>query len=254
MTALRIKKLLSIFLRVLLFAVGGSLVVNAFVMVTVANRNLGILMTGLLGTVILSLNVFYNLIAKKFPLAVKCFIVAAFAFLAVGISSVYIYGGNDSVTYDEELVIVLGAGLHGDKISKTLKNRLDKALDYYEKNPNVKIAVTGGQGADELIPEGEAMAGYLVENGVPPAAVIKETESKSTVENFENLKKLLDREPNEYKAVYITDDFHILRAGITARKSGFENIGHIHSSAPIYTAVSNGLREVAALMYEFVFN
>lgn len=241
-------------LRAVLFLLGVALIVNASVMLIVANRNLGIIMTGLLGVLFTAMGCLYNKVLIKLPLAVKCLIAAAFVFLTVGISSVYIYGSTDSVSYDEELVIVLGAGLHGDKISTTLKNRLDKALEYYDKNPQAVIAVTGGQGPDELIPESEAMYNYLVENGVPREKIIKEDRSTSTFENFEFIKEISEETVGKNpKTLYITDDFHIYRAGLIAEKAGFENCGHIHSSAPIYTAVSNGLRELSAIMYEWVF-
>ncbi len=241
-------------LRTVLFLLGGALIIIAFVMLVVANRNLGIIMTGLLGLLFTVMGFLYNKVLIKLPVTVKCLIAAFFVFLIVGISSIYIYGSTDSVNYDEELVIVLGAGLHGDKISTTLKNRLDKALEYYDKNPQAVIAVTGGQGADELIPESEAMYNYLVENGVPRERIIKEDRSTSTYENFKFIKQVSDEAVGENcKVLYITDDFHIYRAGLIAEKAGFDNCGHIHSSAPIYTAISNGLRELSAVMYEWVF-
>ncbi len=58
-------------------------------------------------------------------------------------------------------VIVLGAGLDGYNVGKTLKSRLDKAIEYYKLNEDANIIVSGGQGEDELISEAEAMYRYL---------------------------------------------------------------------------------------------
>lgn len=54
---------------------------------------------------------------------------------------------------DLKYVIILGAGLRGEKVSNTLKVRLDEAIKYYKLHPNTMIIVSGGQGPDEVISE-----------------------------------------------------------------------------------------------------
>ena len=105
---------------------------------------------------------------------------------------VYSFGFTDTVTYKEDAVIVLGAGLRGENLSLILRNRLDAAVEYYNENPEAVIVVSGGQGPDEDIPEAEAMERYLYEQGVPLNKIIKEDKSTSTEENFKFSKELLE--------------------------------------------------------------
>lgn len=81
-------------------------------------------------------------------------------------------------------MIVLGAGLRGERVTDLLARRLDAAYDYHLENPNAVIVVTGGQGPGEDIPEARAMKAYLVEKGVPEKQILEEASSTSTEENF----------------------------------------------------------------------
>ena len=56
-------------------------------------------------------------------------------------------------------VIIHGCGLlGGDRVSKLLRDRLDKAIEVYRQDPTPpKLIPSGGQGADEVMSEAEAM-------------------------------------------------------------------------------------------------
>ena len=61
-------------------------------------------------------------------------------------------------------MIILGAKVNEDGISKTLKRRLDKAIEYYNTNKNINIIVSGGQGSDEVVTEALASEWLLSRN------------------------------------------------------------------------------------------
>lgn len=110
--------------------------------------------------------------------------------------------------------IILGAKVNGETPSLTLRYRLEEALTYAETYPDVKFILSGGQGPDEDISEGEAMRQFLVERGVAEERLLLETESTSTYENLLYSKKLL---PEDVNAVtIITSDFHLTRARLIA--------------------------------------
>ncbi len=90
-----------------------------------------------------------------------------------------------------EYLIILGAGLKGDVPSEVLKYRLNKAVEYYKKNPDTIFIVSGGQGKDELISEAEAMEIYLSKRGIPIKNIIKEDKSTSTYENLKFSDKII---------------------------------------------------------------
>nr|WP_285851926.1 YdcF family protein [Sporosarcina luteola] len=119
-----------------------------------------------------------------------------------------------------EYAIILGAKVNGETPSLTLRYRLEEALSYAETYPDVKFILSGGQGPDEDIAEGEAMRRYLVERGVAEERLLLETESTSTYENILYSKKLL---PEDVNAVtLITSDFHLTRARMIADGLGLE--------------------------------
>lgn len=87
----------------------------------------------------------------------KFAIIIAFLIWFILLSFIAIYGKVDNVIYKEDAVIVLGCGIRGKNVSAILSYRLDKAVEYYRKNQNAVIVVSGGQGPQEEITEAEAM-------------------------------------------------------------------------------------------------
>ena len=73
---------------------------------------------------------------------------------------------------DCDYIVVLGAGLHGDVPSLSLRNRLDAALAWLEAHPDCVAVVSGGQGPGETMTEGEAMQIWLEAKGVDPSRII----------------------------------------------------------------------------------
>lgn len=125
---------------------------------------------------------------------------------------------------DEELdwIIVLGAQVRGRYITNSLRRRLDRALAYADRFPGVKVIVSGGQGPGEAVTEAEAMAGYLLEKGVPRGQIFLEDQSVSTRENLRFSRKYADAEHD--KVGIVTNDFHIYRSSLIARQEGYRNI------------------------------
>lgn len=162
----------------------------------------------------------------------------------------FIYSHNNNVTFEEDVVIVLGAGLKGENVSKTLKYRLDKAISYYDKNKNVVIVVSGGQGFDEVIPEALAMQNYLLKNEIPKNSIIMESNSTSTYENFVFSKEILDNHfDRDYTSCFITNDFHIYRATNLNKKASL-NSNHYYAKTPISAIPVCYARETIAVSFE----
>ncbi len=165
----------------------------------------------------------------------------------------FLYGRADTVTYTEDAVIVLGCGLRGDKPSKSLKARLDRALDYHEKNPDALIIVSGGKGSDEIVSEAEAMETYLLEHGVSSSCIVKEDASTSTAENFAFSKTILDQHLSDgYRVAYITNSYHIYRAGLIARDTGWQHATHAYAVTLWPSVIVGGLRECIAVVAEWI--
>ena len=161
----------------------------------------------------------------------------------------YGYGVRDTVTYKEDAIIVLGAGLQGDKLSAALQNRLDAAIAYAKKNPRAFVVLSGGQGPGESMTEAEAMKQYLLANApsIRFTQMIIENESTSTHENMVFSKKKIDaRFAPGYKVAFVTSDFHVMRSHVLASYAGLKGATHVHAEVPWYIVPSAYLRECLA--------
>lgn len=248
------KKLHYILKYVLIF-IGAVIFTNGLFLNITTNFNLGNLLQLIFGGSILTYGIFYKTLKEKCPKWIKLIYWFGISFFVIFTISIITYGSFDNVTYKEDAVIILGAGIRGQEPGALLKGRLDSALEYKKKNPDVIFVLSGGQGSDEQISEADAMARYLLERGVYPKDIIIEDKSTSTRENFQFSKELLDKfyEGKEYKTAYITNEFHIYRAGVYAKLSGFENTTHLHSNSRIGGIISTCLRETLAVVKLWVF-
>ena len=163
------------------------------------------------------------------------------------------YGSFKTVnSYDDDVIIVLGAGLNGEKISNALKARLDAALEYHAANPTAYLIVSGGQGPNESITEAEAMKRYLAERGVPERLVIKEEESYSTYTNIIYSKRIItEMFSYEPKIVIVTNVFHMYRAYWFANANGLATT-RFPAKTPIATVPLAYVRECAAVVKMWV--
>jgi len=158
-----------------------------------------------------------------------------------------VYGQADNPTYHEDAVVVLGAGIRGERVSPTLARRLDKAVEYLEENREALVVVSGARGPQEDVTEALAMERYLVGEGVPAERIIKEEAATNTRENLVYAKAILDGIFSEpYEIVVSTSDFHIYRASKLAEKAGL-SAAHIHSKTIWHEIPRNYLRECVAV-------
>ena len=150
-----------------------------------------------------------------------------------------------------DYVIIHGAGLlEGERVSKLLAERLDKAIEVYRKDPTPTILIpSGGKGADEKISEAEAMERYLLEKGIPADRIIKEDQSATTFENLEKSKAIIDAQPGNKYTALVTSNYHVYRALRYCRKIGLKCIG-IGSHVAFYYWPSALIREFIAVHAE----
>ncbi len=117
-------------------------------------------------------------------------------------------------------IIVLGGYLvDGNKLTKALTKRLNLAIDLYEKQKHKpKIIVSGGMIRQETITEAEAMKNYLIKKGISEKNIIKEEQSRNTLENFKYSKEKLKKLKINNNIAFVSNNFHILRSKIYALK------------------------------------
>ncbi|MBK1789382.1 YdcF family protein [Prauserella sp. ASG 168] len=158
-----------------------------------------------------------------------------------------------------DFIVVLGAGLlDGSRVPPLLASRLDRArrvFDAHRRRGRDPVLITsGGQGPDEDVPEARAMADYLVAGGAPAERVLLEDQSRTTTENLTFSGALMRERRDDYRCVIVTNNFHVLRAALLARKTKV-NGQVIGSPTAWYFWPSAILREFIAIFVEHrIFN
>ncbi len=150
-----------------------------------------------------------------------------------------------------DYMIVAGALVYSYGPSPVLKYRLDAAASYLKENPSTICIVTGGKGTNEVRPEAEVMAEYLVSKGIAGERILLEPLSSTTTENMQNASALFDAKNRS--VVIVTSNFHLFRAMRIAKKQGIPNVtGIAADSTPLYLP-NNLLREFCGMGKDFLF-
>lgn len=95
-------------------------------------------------------------------------LVCAMAVLTSG----YMLTGLIQTGHRDETVLVLGCSVKGERPSRMLRQRIEAATEYLEKNPDSKAVLSGGQGPDEKISEAECMRRDWCAGESPPIGCI----------------------------------------------------------------------------------
>ena len=210
------------------------------------------ILPAILGVPLLLLGVFMHHMDVGFLAVLKWIVLGCYAVGTVVLLMFGVLMGTAAKRADEvdaDALIVLGAAVHGDRVTWVLSNRLDAAADYLETHPDALCVVTGGQGDGESVTEASAMKKYLVERkGVDPDRIIEEDKAANTRENFAFSKALIEeRLGKDASIAFVTTDFHVFRAGRVAKKAGISAVG-IAAPDVWYIRINNFLRECVGIV------
>lgn len=153
---------------------------------------------------------------SAFYLYFECMIIGSIAANAVVVQHKPAYGWD--------FIIILGCGIMKDGTpTPLLKGRIDRALLFYRQQlestgRKAVFVPSGGQGSDECISESACMKQYLLENGIPETQIIMEDQSASTFENMKYSKEKIMAANPEGKVLFSTNNYHIFRSGLFARR------------------------------------
>ena len=140
-----------------------------------------------------------------------------------------------------DVIVVLGCKTP----SRAFNWRAEAAAGYLKAHPETTAVVTGGQGSDEKISEGEAFHQRLVQLGILEDRIQTETESTSTRENFINADYLYAVK-NKTVGI-VTNSYHIYRSILIAGQCGYTDVFGIPAKTLLFYEPDNILREVLAL-------
>lgn len=178
----------------------------------------------------------------------------AFGFLAFLLYSALYQAITRRQSRDLAAVVALGSGLIDGRVPPLLASRLDGARQAYDAaiadGRQPVIVTSGGRGEDEPRSEAEAMAEYLREHGVPPAAILTETESRTTGENLANTAVLLAERGITGPVAVVTNNFHAFRAAMMMRNAGVAGYALGVPTADYYWP-SATIREYLAILRDY---
>ena len=140
-----------------------------------------------------------------------------------------------------DVIVVLGCKTP----SRAFNWRAEAAASYLKAHPETTAVVTGGQGSDEEISEGEAFHQRLVQLGISEDRIQTETKSTSTRENFINADHLYAVK-NKTVGI-VTNSYHIYRSILIAGQCGYTDVFGIPAKTLLFYEPDNILREVLAL-------
>lgn len=168
-------------------------------------------------------------------------------------------GSHDEIKDTPDVVLVLGCKIWGEEPSPALQSRLDRALDYLkeleEQGEEPLIVVSGGKGADEPISEAQAMASYLIRQGVSEERILLEDQSTSTDTNIKYSLALLEERGVKWSHMTIVSNgFHLTRVRMLAGRSGVD-CSTLDAPMPTFSSwLGSTLREGPALVKSFLLD
>src|SRR5918996_1205186 len=135
-------------------------------------------------------------------------------------------------TRPSEAIVVLGAAQFNGRPSDVFRARLDHAADLYRRRVAPTIVVTGGKQTGDQFTEATSGANYLHGKGVPDAAILRETTSRTSWESLSAAARVLDNRSAK-KVVLVSDPFHALRIRSIANELGLDAVTSPTRSSPI---------------------
>ncbi|MFC0626973.1 YdcF family protein [Kribbella deserti] len=152
-----------------------------------------------------------------------------------------------------DFIVVLGSGLRGSRVPPLLASRLDRAHKAYDveesRGRRPTVITSGGQGPGEDVPEAVAMADYLIARQIPADRVLREDKSTTTTENLTFSREIMAELRPDYRCLVVTNNFHVMRAALMARKAGV-NGQVIGAPTARYFWPSATIREFVAILVE----
>ncbi len=176
-------------------------------------------------------------------LAYTLIIIAVMAFLSL--EGLLFFHSHHKAGKGMDYLLVLGAQISENKVTKNLKKRLDTAITYLNENPDTLVIVSGGKAKQEQLSEAAVMKAYLLEKGTGEGRIITEERSENTTGNMRYSKELM--RANSTVAI-VTNGFHMFRSTRLARKQGIIKVSALTAPTDPVMCLHYYVREAAGIV------
>lgn len=124
-------------------------------------------------------------------------------------------------TRPAEAIIIMGAAQYRGRPSPVLRARLDHGIDLWKRGFGTRLVLTGGTGEGDSTSEAATGRRYAVDHGIPDAALLLETQGRTTEESLRGVAALMETQGSR-SVILVSDPFHMLRLSILARRFGLQ--------------------------------
>jgi len=147
----------------------------------------------------------------------------------LGVTGWIMWIGERDQAAKADAIIVLGAAAYDAKPSPLFQERIRHGLDLYEAGYAPLLIFTGGYGGSGArFSESQVARRYALKQGVPAKAILIETQSRNTVQNLVEAKRLMDQH-ELHRVIIVSDPLHMARALRLSRAMGIDALA---SSTP----------------------
>ncbi|MBQ3414651.1 MAG: YdcF family protein [Clostridia bacterium] len=162
-------------------------------------------------------------------------------YVRISTSKQIIEENNYKEVSNVDCIIILGAGIWGDKPSPMLEDRLLEGIKLYQNNVSDKIIMSGDHGKKDY-DEVNIMKKYAIEKGVPSENIFMDHAGFSTYESIYRAKDIFEAK----KIVIVTQRYHLYRALYIANQLGIEAYGVGADPRQYVGATHREIREIFA--------
>jgi len=150
-----------------------------------------------------------------------------------------------------EAIVVMGTAQYNGRPSPVLRARLDRVIEVWEEGIASLVVVTGGKQEGDAFTEAEASHDYLVEHGIPDAAILLEDQGSDSWESLQGVATLLEERGLD-RVLIVSDGFHLLRLKKMAHDLGLTAYVTAADDSPIRPGSGNEfsymVREVGGIV------
>ncbi len=123
-----------------------------------------------------------------------------------------------------DAIIVLGAAAYDARPSPVFEERIRHGLDLYQRGYAPVLIFTGGYGNGARFAESQVARRYALRHGVPESAILIESASRTTRQNLEQARRLM-QERGVHRVIVVSDPLHMARALRLSREQGIDALG-----------------------------
>ncbi len=121
---------------------------------------------------------------------------------------------------DVDCILVLGAGVYGNKPRPMLEDRILTGIELYNNGVAKKIIMSGDHGQEDY-DEVNVMKSYAIDEGINSSDIFMDHAGFSTYDSIYRLKEIFEVD----KVVIVTQEYHLYRALYIAKELEIEAYG-----------------------------